>query len=166
MYFSFIVLNNTFFPFFLIFFNSIRTILKHWCNNGDPLGGSTITSETFFNSKSMELNFSNKTLYFINNLSINIEQSLFTKTIFTTKVRDHKIKCEMQKHRMKAFHCSWLIALWFWFLKIPLYTDLGQSANQMILCRIRPITACEKPSVPNTIDYTCHSIVAALQHWQ
>lgn len=30
----------------------------------------------------------------------------------------------------------------------------------------RLITACESPSVPDTIDFSCHSIVAALQHWQ
>lgn len=58
----------------------------------------------------MELNFSNKTLYFINNLGINTEQSLFTKKVHKSKTV-HKIKCEMQKHRMKAFLCSYSIAL-------------------------------------------------------
>lgn len=77
----------------------------------------------------MELNFSNKTLYFINNLSINIEQSLFTKTMFTTKVRDHEIK--RGKHRMKAdLLCSKLHSV-----KIPLYTVSGpfdQSNNPVL----------------------------------
>ncbi len=58
----------------------------------------------------MELNFSNKTLYFINNLSINIEQSLFTKTMFKTKeITRSNVKCKNTGWRLSI---AVRIALW------------------------------------------------------
>lgn len=105
----------------MFFLNSIRTILKHWCNNGDPLGGSTITSQTFFNSKSMELNFPNKTLYFINNLSINTEQSLFTKKKTLHKSKSSQDRMQIAKTQdeglpLQLLNCT-LDALFCFYFK-------------------------------------------------